>query len=194
MAEKPILFGGDMVRAIIARRKTQTRRKFKLPAGFRWTDESEGWCACDNTIGDIFIGDLFCRYGSAGDSLWVRETFAVYGDEERHVLHYRADKIGGSGWKPSIHMPRWVSRIDLGIQETRVEKLQDISEEDAIAEGVEKIDTHNWRNYLDDSQVCFSAKSSFITLWSLINGRECWEANPWVDVVRFGVTRGPSYG
>lgn len=100
------------------------------------------------------------------------------------------DLLAGSAghrWTPSIHMPRRASRLTLIVSNVRVERLQDISEEDAISEGVE-CDSDGWRDYLfPHSQCCSTARNSFCTLWDSINGPGAWEANPWVSVTSFAV-------
>jgi hypothetical protein len=154
----------------------------------------------------IFVG-VSCPYGRPGDRLWVRETFMGPLIEEGgdypngywspEFCEYRAD--GGAapewldvdgerhqGWKPSIHMPRWASRITLEITDVRVERLQDISEADAKAEGVEPLRGGYWRHYQPGwTQHQLSAKGSFATLWDSINGPGSWEANPWVWAIEF---------
>jgi hypothetical protein len=145
-----------------------------------------------------------CPYGQVGDRLWVRETWADIGYAmfEKPYFVYRATdpewakNDGWRGWKPSIHMKREASRITLEITGVRVEKLQDISEEDAIAEGV-KCEVYDqgkpisacWYNYQEDlfdgSFNSPEAVDSFRTLWDSINAKHSWESNPWVWVVEF---------
>jgi hypothetical protein len=159
-----------------------------------------------------------CPYGQPSEHLWVRETWMpdaphdgtwastqFYGCKrsplsdipERfqkawHCIH-RASWEGPSmvGWKPSIHMPRWASRISLEVTGVRVERLQDISEADAETEGIEHdqdISRGNiigWRDYLNRGGKCGTAKGSFHSLWSSINGPSSWDANPWVWVLEF---------
>jgi hypothetical protein len=158
--ERPILFSAPMVRAIIEGRKTMTRRLVKNLA-----------TAWSFTEGDPSVGDyLKCPYGKLGDRLWVRETWCKWlGDTE---IIYKSDcesqSIAGKfTWKPSIHMNRAYSRILLEITDVRVEKLQDISEDDARAEGVEPM--------------------SFPDLWQSIHSEESWKSNPWVWAVSFKV-------
>lgn len=139
-----------------------------------------------------------------GDRLWVREQCATWGrgsdrapvgypvayaadDPEWEDIKHDAKVSSGDEWKirPSIHMPRWASRLTLTVTDVRVERLQDISEADAIAEGVER-DSDGWRDYLmPQTQCCATAKDSFRTLWGSINGPGAWEANPWVTVTSF---------
>ena len=201
MKERPILFSAPMVRAILAGTKTQTRRAMRdqviEPGIVRMT--RPGCCEIVNEHG-ISIPGFSCPYGQPGDRMWVRETFAhIYRDNRRpderrdDDVAYKADHQGldeyayGS-WKPSIHMPRWASRITLEITGVRVERLQDISEADAISEGIESA-YESWRDYRTDPAVNFpcadSPISSYQTLWESINGPGSWEANPWVWVLEF---------
>jgi len=217
MKERPILFSGPMVRAIIAGAKTQTRRAVR--AGY--AQECDAW-AYDATRGEWEGGIAAdfgrfglgvwarCPYGVPGDRLWVRETWRLahpdFHDEREgerlgkpmrdgRWCHYRAtydvDEGDGSPWKPSIYMPRWASRITLEVTGVRVERLRDISNEDAKAEGMERGEFRgqpmHWRNYLTKSPVdwCVDPRKSFRTLWASINGAKSWDANPWVWVVEF---------
>jgi hypothetical protein len=140
-----------------------------------------------------------CPYGQPGDRLWVREAWAVphrydhLGPRNIPVLgvrtHYAAtEERGGLRWRPSIHMPRWASRITLEVTAIRVERLQDISEADALAEGV----TPKWEpgcsGRLMEALGGFSfrpAASAYAELWEQINGPGAWDANPWVWVIEF---------
>jgi hypothetical protein len=187
--ERPILFSGPMVRAILDGRKTQTRRPIKpqptqiytgpcplvypnLPAGERLV-------AKDHWLID-------CPFGQPGDRLWVRETFGILtGNGHRTV--YRADgdpeqtfypgeKILGMKWVPSIYMPRSASRITLEITGVRVERLQEITPHDALAEGVDPM-------HRDECPPTEIAQIKFQKLWDEIYGN--WDANPWVWVVEF---------
>jgi hypothetical protein len=213
--ERPILFSGPMVNAILADQKTQTRRILKVPSWSgcdNWTDaeleigaDGKPYTTCNETG---CLAEIPCPYGGAGDRLWVRETFTLESSHEspydppfndgRPIKrcgdtedgqwwkqpHYRATDptpeldIGkeepGVVWKPSIFMPRWASRINLEITGIRVERLQDISEADAKAEGV-----GSW------SDSANAARWKCRCLWETINGTGSWEANPWVWVVEF---------
>ena len=188
--ERPILFSAPMVRALLDGSKTQTRRIFKLPPGCSWYDglggEKDGWLQDDTGPAWWHVSEQRCPYGQPGDRLWVREAWAPRAiDPECTTAAYRAtdDECNGP-WKPSIHMPRWASRIDLEITGARVERLQDISEADARAEGApgyeEGVDEPPPS---DDYQ--WSYRASFQRLWERINGAESWAANPWVWVVEF---------
>ena len=176
--ERPILFSGPMVRAILGGRKTQTRRivKLKCHDGFEVGPNYEGehW--------PVRGGDRMpCPYGKPGDRLWVRETWlCATGEPGPTLCHYQADgdrpEFNGL-WKPSIHMFRWASRITLEITGVRVERLQDITEADAMAEGVECCS--GWIGHAGEP------RRIFCDLWKSINGAESWAANPWVWVVEF---------
>lgn len=207
MSEKPILFSGEMVKAILDGRKWKTRRVITTlpiepdtasinPDGVgNWvvwaphpvTDEqSRQWYP--NSAG------FPCPYGKAGDTLWVRETWRRSPVTLPDGVQYRADNLlrwfDGSEptaialpqrngkWRPSIFMPRWASRITLRITDVKVERLQDISEGDAIAEGVGA-----WHDTKDGMVY----RPEFQALWDTINAKRGfgWDANPWVWVLSF---------
>lgn len=205
MAERPILFSPPMVRALLAGTKTQTRRLWKMPSGYSWEDYEAGLVKCDKRGPAYGVGcgidEVRCPHGSPGDRLWVRETWALvpptaykHSDRvqrtDRHDNPYhhdsavfRADwpRSAPDRWRPSIHIPRWASRITL----ERVERLQDISEVDAAAEGVQR-DTDGWYDYLmPNTRCCPTARCSYRSLWQSINGLDSWKANPWVWVISF---------
>lgn len=192
--ERPILFSGPMVRAILEGRKTQTRRVVRVR---KPTDHL--------VLAGPYAASL-CPYGQPGDRLWVRETWAWPGEEEvlyrashQHIQDkWRTDpNYPQFVWRPSIFMRRSQSRITLEVTSIRVERLQDISEGDAKAEGVRPSEapfTYGWENYGDQErrgeQVSYhaTARESFESLWDSINGdRANWESNPWVWVVSFSV-------
>lgn len=223
--ERPILFSGAMVRAILEGRKTQTRRVLDRMTGFKVNgfeaSTTPGYAyhfRCQRGLWqDMRYSEVMerCPYGTVGDRLWVRET--VYIDDyrllnvapskwptdvEQDAIYYRADgecceqipecmcaTEGKPNWTPSIHMPRWVSRITLEITGVRVERLNEISEADAIAEGVESQLSGSdivFRNYKKGQQGWTQvARCSFEWLWESINGPGSWAANPWVWVVEF---------
>jgi len=148
--ERPILFSTEMVKAILEGRKTQTRRVIKpQPTMHDFGDHKcLAWGKPLVVPGYLFIGVdramespsyLRCPYGSEGTVLWVRETWAQENVNHKDVFIYKADGWDRSGlkWKSSIHMPRKAARIFLKVKNVRVERLQDISEEDAKAEGVD---------------------------------------------------------
>jgi len=188
--ERPILFSAPMVRALLDGTKTQTRRILKSNCqeiserddGSRWP-----WSEHPDTAGDHWHA---CPYGQPGDRLWVRETFSdVYGaggDEVRRKQEviYRANGetdpyVIGGRWTPSIHMPRWASRILLEIVNVRVERLQDIGSEEIEAEGVVTSDADIMQHG------CRARVLDWQRLWEGINGAGSWDANPWVWVVEF---------
>jgi len=140
-----------------------------------------------------------CPYGQVGDRLWMRETWAVMAMSESTIdIWYKASDIKDhltlpnsserakyytevGSWRPSIHMPRWASRITLEITEIRVERLQEITEEDAKAEGCVK--------QIKDGLIFDSAIHEYSWLWDSLNAKYPWESNPWVWVISFkGVT------
>ncbi len=191
MNEKPILFSAAMVLAILEGRKTQTRRVI-MPQ-IEW-DEAIYQRRKSGTIDQFTFSEFIqrCFYGEVGDRLWVRETWKCeelepYGEDG---VRFRADGVfrgiensreasqkwadanrEGGKWRPSIFMPRWASRITLEVVNVRVERVQEISEEDAMAEGVTSP----------------GAKLHFRKLWDEINDKRGfgWDANPWVWVVEF---------
>lgn len=180
-----------MVRAILDGRKTMTRRAVK-PRIVPIVDEcfrvNGKWC--NHTFG-YELGEL-CPYGQPGDRLWVRETWREMGSiqlsdgtipkaeqlnaDNRHVV-YAASEPWEGPFRPSIHMPRWASRITLEVADVRVERLQNISEEDAFAEGIERGDpgVEGWGRF------CYRK------LWNSINEKRefGWDVNPWVWVIQF---------
>ncbi len=207
--ERPILFSAPMVRAILDGRKTQTRRLVKLKNGW-----ARNGADIDVLVDQPSVAADACPYGRVGDRLWVREAFGIVDS----IPQYRA---GGDGhpvitplrWTPSIHMPRWASRIDLVITSVHVERLQSISEEDCLNEGIEHTVTGDHmegdlmvmcKNYMACGRVVYTAaendcldedlldydlavdpKESFKSLWQSINGADSWDSNPWVWVVEF---------
>jgi len=205
MKEHPILLSAPMVNAIFQGQKTQTRRiakprrKSSLLDG-TWTDSY----VLDDGNRDLLMED--CPFGRVGDRLWVRETFAEIGcigwPIDKFEYAYRADFAHNGGnwegnadmcfekWKPSIFMPRSASRIALEITDIRVERLQKISEADAIAEGIEPIvgpdgETYYGNYAKEDIGIYLPPIESYRTLWQSINGSESWANNPFVWVISF---------
>lgn len=183
MKERPILFKGEMVRAILDDKKTQTRRLNGLeeinknPDMWRF-DGFDGKYAVFGSGYDFL--KIKCPFGEIGDRLWVRETWGICPDYNQ--VRYKADRGSDDRdvykWKPSIHMPRKFSRINLEITNRRPERLQDITEKDAQSESVEY--------YSDiDYTVGITYKTVFSDLWKSINGPESWDKNPWVWVIEF---------
>ncbi|MGJ0580884.1 hypothetical protein ACR71G_23345, partial [Xenorhabdus bovienii] len=208
MKERPIIFNADMVRAILNGRKTQTRRIVQP----QYESKSQELRKCKDGFRWWLIGAespqhrVNCPHGQIGDRLWVRETFcpvfdAQYAEGEIDWIDYRAtprysaeypagwhlepEDPAALKWRPSIHMPRWASRITLEVTDIRVERLQDIKEEDALAEGIKTGRFGNKSNWRDgfyapgDNQPCFSAKEAFKCLWQSIYSEENWNNNPW---------------
>lgn len=209
MRERPILFSGPMVRAILDGRKTQTRRVVKGVA-LDWLEPSgfslEFVAHPENGL---------CPYGQPGDRLWVRETWfelvdpltsrpfdpPQYAYRATHPDPYECTVDDGDGgiafnkdgsqtspWRPSIHMPRWASRITLEITDVRVERVQDISEDDARAEGI----VDGGCLSCGESEPCGcnnptpDARDAFCWLWRTIYPEQnSWESNPWVWVITF---------
>lgn len=217
MKEHGMIFNGEMVRALLDGRKTQTRRPIKWKQtrfteigeredGSKWPWSEDAEHACD------FWHP--CPFGAVGDRIWVRETFqgplfdydlmdSYCKDptpfEKPEFCVYKADGVPAPefydaddelhcSWRPSIHMPRWASRILLEITDVRVERLNAISEEDATAEGVPPAG-----GLLPDYPGTFltpkgdfaTAKVAFQRLWESIYGEESWNANGWVWVIEF---------
>jgi hypothetical protein len=200
--ERPILFSAPMVKAILKGEKTQTRRIVKTPKSFgEFIDVFDddylaqyGFIAIDTSLGHGF--KVRCPYGKVGDRLWVRETFycndyrypdAAPIDELKESLDYKANHesdcdcfFEGSAWRPSIHMPRWASRISLEITNIRTERLHQISEADAIAEGVDAVSMADVPR-----QATTSHRADFKQLWDKINGADSWDKSPWVWLIEF---------
>lgn len=192
MKERPILFSGAMVRAILEGRKSQTRRVIRKPErlnGLMHSGEEADWCP----------------YGRPGDRLWARENWRNWEDEHGGT-HFKFAADGkswlvgcsndvdellaedpGTGyaiekdtpetkWRPSIFMPRWASRITLEVTDVRVERIQEISAVDVVAEGYSGHGGDNSR-----------ARTEFMMSWNKLNGKRGfgWDVNPWVWVVSF---------
>ena len=192
MKERPILFSAPMVRAILEDRKTQTRRVVHWPWK-RWPKADE----LDN-LGDMESlwvrgKKITCPYGQPGDRLWVRETWKDdYIPPEDHDAPlscgthcgylYKADGEDEGPWKPSIFMPRAASRITLEVTGVRVERLQEISGEDAEAEGVQLVGGAAMWPHINRGD---KMRCAFEQLWDSLNAKRGfgWEKNPWVFVV-----------
>lgn len=232
MKERPILFNGAMVRAILEGQKTVTRRAVKVqPFDLSWSrhdhrfeyvtgraengDELDGFHAYTTRHGGEWSAK--CPYGQPGDRLWVRETFALLGNEDGCCIDWNdnlqkgdeksaariykascsqgdyglweipdkadwkpdtADMLYEGAWRPSIHMPRWACRILLEITAVRAERLQDITPEQCLAEGIEQRFPK-----VNDQFTPDILRGAFIELWDSTGGE--WRANPWVWVVEF---------
>jgi hypothetical protein len=205
MKEHPILFNGDMIRAILEERKTQTRRPIKNLPECTILDIKREPNFQDPLMPEWLLKKIKCPFGQPGDRLWVRETFfcnpclpncAGRSNENECPFNHVGDKCYGyrtqytdiSGidvkWRPSIHMPRWASRIILEIDEIRVERAQDITEDGARAEGVKPLNNQPYQS--------ISHRMSFSVLWDSIYSKQDlgWEVNPWVWTVKFHVLEG----
>lgn len=205
MKERPVIFNGEMVRAILDGRKTQTRLVMKVQPessgfGLRFITESLNnrdtgkyfWSQSDAVgINKPRSKPFPCPFGQVGDQMWVRETWAEAGASAPELQLYRAnypEHVGSEyenvppaseiRWTPSIHMPRWASRIMLEITAVRVERLNDISEADARAEGVAPS-----KHIITPPEALY--RVGFLKLWQSIYGEESWGANPWVWVIEF---------
>jgi hypothetical protein len=225
MTDRPILFSAPMVCALLAGRKTQTRRlcKDQPPAGvtivrktIRPFDKEPFHAFERRTKFGNFGGEVPVKI-SRGDRLWVKETWRAHGwhadcveiayaaqrgivgwseqhaqigypDGNRNAFKYYAPK-GPDYWRPSIFMPRWASRITLTVTDVRVERLQDISEADAIAEGADQYSssTKLSRAFNPDWKGIY--RQGYAELWNAINGPGSWEANPWVVAYTFTVLK-----
>ncbi|HFF8567881.1 TPA: morphogenetic protein [Klebsiella variicola] len=189
MKERGMIFNGEMTRAILDGRKTQTRRPVKFPVH----DKNLGCELAGNELaGELSAGNyLNSAFGKPGDRIWVRETWNKYGG----LLTYRADHdwiddmrketVCTAKWVPSIHMPRWASRILLEITDVRVERLNAISEEDARAEGMELTGWRPTYSDPDSGGEVMTPYDNFAELWESIYGEESWKANGWVWVISF---------
>lgn len=188
MKERPIRFNSDdEVRAVLDGRKTMTRSPVVWPA---WAHDVE----VDNH-GEVFGCDcdgdwlpLSCPYGEPGDRLWVRETWREVGSTQMSdgsipewgrvdEVVYKASDTWRGPWRPSIHMPRWACRITLEVVRVRVERVQDITPADAMAEGIETL----------SGIPTVNAVADFAALWDLVYAKRGyrWNVNPWVWVVEF---------
>lgn len=202
MKERPILFTDPMPQAILAGRKTMTRRVVKCNRFYGEPDWSTAYVdgpannqylhvrQSGGKYGDATNQRITCPYGVPGDRLWVREAWfnqnvngvasPIYrASWPKHDKHSIVMSPPGK-WIPSIHMPRWASRITLEITGVKVERLQAISEAEAMAEGCEE-------EYRDNNGNCWHDKATdaFRRLWDSINGPGSWDANPWVWCVSF---------
>jgi hypothetical protein len=191
MKERPILFSTPMVKAILAGQKTQTRRVAKfvplegkdiyledaysflnLTAKGRYPLPFVGrFTSPDHLSAEHLSEDLNLAFGNNGDRLWVRETFTTNKLDNKVQVYYSADRYAappGTVWKPSIFMPREISRITLEITEQRIERLKALTDEGAKAEG-------------------FNSVEEFKTLWDKLNAKRGyeWDVNPWVWVISF---------
>lgn len=220
MGERPILFSAPMVRAILAGRKTQTRRVAKIgdwpergvvgsfsPAPEEYAPEIFGAMFSNSRGAETLVP---CPYGAPGDRLWVKETWrpkasaravgweityaadgeVLFANLERVSHTWRCPKAAATGNVTPLFMPRWASRITLEVTGVRVERVQDISEEDARAEGAaHRIapggDLAGAFALPGEEAVQINYRAHFRDLWESINGAGSWARNPWVWVVSF---------
>ena len=213
MTEYPIIMSAEMVRAILEKRKSQTRRVIKpQPVGIRsdWSQDIEPGHVFVDMVGQVWrayesrgrwksasgvLSKRLIIFAQPGDLLWVRETWREAGSIQREdgkipsigtpdqVYYYADDKAAfcDGPWRSPIHMPRWASRILLRVTEVRVQRVQEISEEDARAEGVEKLTMDDlggtWRTY----------RRGFHAAWDSLNAKRGygWETKCWVWAISF---------
>lgn len=216
--ERPILMCAEMVRATLEGRKTQTRRianargadrvlfveNGQLVPGRVGDQPFRGWVAQVDKLNGLHL-PLICPHGAVGDRLWVKETFGVVNSLDdvkpselpRDIpIIYRASSVHPNDpstlWRPSIFMPRWASRLTLEITNVRVERVQEISEEDAKAEGVEAVAcTPVGRG--PGATGWMLCRPAYQTLWDSLNKARGygWDANPWVWVIEFKPLESP---
>jgi hypothetical protein len=211
----PLLCSTPVVEALIAKRKTMTRRVIKVDANSKYLPQYNiaGYTFLepkefDKTDTEKMCSVMSCPYGNVGDVLWVRETFrSIEQDFGNPRYEYKATEIINlkDKWKPSLFMPKKACRFFLQIKSITVEQLNEISEEDSIAEGVESCNSVKqkfgctpmvmklYRDYerKDNSLIDYPCNGfdnpilSFQTLWESINGKDSWNKNPWVWVIEF---------
>lgn len=194
-----------MVRALLYGRKTQTRRVLNPQPGDDIDNAGDGVTIIDMATGQ----EIRIRFAE-GDRLYVREewfTTPAYDDQKPadmggdQPVMFKADgatvnwaeadgsRVGRR--RAGMHMPRWASRLTLIVTDVRVERLQDCSEEDAIAEGIIEYEPTEEEPaefaYVDGGDIWNNARSAYAALWNSINGADAWEANPWVVAVTFTV-------
>ena len=217
MSDRPILFSAPMVRALLDGRKTQTRRIINPQP----TMHEAGDCTIGGNRGpiDYLMREIYPQYMARfrkGDRLWVREAWRCNGwASDVATIFYRASEGDGytamceqwpvadhkplrveTKWSPSLHLPRWASRLTLTVTDVRVQRLTECTEEDALAEGVVKARdgyftvpgvAHPNKAFGELSRV--TAREMYAALWDVINGSGSWLASPWVVAVTFTVER-----
>lgn len=208
MKTRPILFSGEMVRALLDGRKTQTRRLVKdqasldfcdsdtdCPPAVQWLERAHsgpGWYCWSSEYKEEGCVRLGVGYGQIGDRLWVRETWCCDDGAAPGTIYYRADmpslEVWAGSWRSSIHMARAASRITLEVVSVRVERLHEISEADAEAEAPPRV---TYKHSLYPGTGAYKAtfesswRESFKALWGDIHGYAAWDQNPRVWVVEF---------
>lgn len=205
MADRPIIFSGPLIRALLAGTKTQTRRVLK-PQPYNFVTEGRQYWNASGCVGgriSISDADLLRLHGwESGRRLWVREAWAHDAPDLETARARFEDALGGAGygpyyratepepdtlsWRSPIHMPRWASRLTLTVTEVRVQRLQGISEEDARAEGCRAFGP----DIADPDQGGPSgdAADAYRRLWNSLHGPDAWAANPWVAALTFTTT------
>jgi hypothetical protein len=195
MKDLPIIFSAPMVRALLAGRKTMTRRlawktTWRCGSCGRKGKQHEDCAHCGLSACIAVDKPSPWQKVAAGDRLWVRESLSRSGALVGYVAGgSTSHRLWGEAWKqdprPSIHMPRWASRLTLVVTATKIERLQDISEEDARAEGVEKmVMDDEGKFYLSDRG---TYRCGFAGIWSHLHGPESWESSPEVVCLTFAV-------
>jgi hypothetical protein len=189
MADRPIIFSGPMVRALLDGRKTQTRRLIKE---WRYGEPRLPYRPGDR----LYAREAHALVPSSAYRMSPGVPYAVNDEDGYQACVYREGwerSNPGTGWRPSIHMPRWASRLTLTVTEVRVQRLQEISEEDAVAEGVETLPGY-WvreRAHLGEESGDWIPDQppvpAFRDLWNSLHGPDAWDANPWVVAVTFTV-------
>jgi len=201
--EKPILFSTSMVQAILEKRKTQTRRVIRnadITNNFDIDVDGSVYAYCCPATGDHFEPWEIAPWKN-GEILWVRETWTPCATidswlDDVNLYAYKADYAGQEvpwKWRPSIHMPKTAARIWLRVTDVRVERLQEITEDDALAEGIDWMDDACWDNGWSptlndpDSGGEPLLRAGYASLWDSINAKRGfgWDANPWVWVIEF---------
>ncbi len=214
MTDRPIIFSAPMIRALLDGRNSMTRRIIKPSPEFcgggrsrdpqNWNDpDAWGWENYDEGCWDLLSEGYMGRpFYAPGDRLWVREAWArvpvsAYRasegvDQRQSPFDYEAaiyragfDRSqGGIHWRSPIHMPRWASRLTLLVTDVRVQRLQEISSADAIAEGCPP-----YANSATIDCDTPNPRDDFKRLWNSIHGPDAWDANPWVAAISFTVHR-----
>jgi len=205
MKERPILMSTPMVRAILEGRKSQTRRTKGLDF-LRHIPFTNGldekpykhakdgtWCyQLQTEVDDSREYKLRCPYGQPGDILWVRETWTLIDGKFGYRALVTDEEARRYKWKPSIFMPKEACRIMLEVTDVRAERLNDITDDDAKAEGIDyvidKITGYCGRNYLHGGyNLMITPYHGYRSLWESINGEGSWKMNPWVWVIEFKI-------
>lgn len=202
MTDYPVIFSAAMVQALLAGRKTMIRR-------LAWRSETWAPELASERLEDFELRGWDCKRVDdgwqirqpspwqkvkPGDRLWVREAITRSGGLIQYMLdHKTSNVVWPAAWKrdtaPGMHMPRQASRLTLIVTATKIERLQDISAADSIAEGVECDTCVAMRASACNRKGCFASQSAFHLLWRSLHGRESWDANPEVVAISFRVIR-----